>query len=111
MRDVVERLWTLYGRPKGHDWEAFLAMCGVPVKYRNLPEWSAPGVVVGKTIFLHRELPKAEMARTAFHEVAHILLHDGDVRWWMSRPQGHITVAKFERQAEEFAELFPDWRD
>lgn len=109
VRDIVDGLWESYGRPDGNDWEQFLAWCGAKVVVTDLPDASVPGFVHGSTIFLHRHLSIEEIARTAYHEVAHFLIHDGDVRWWRTRPQGHITVAKFERQAEEFARTFPDW--
>lgn len=107
--DVVRNLWSVYGRPASNEWREVAEAFGLTVRLRDLPAFARPGLVKGRTIYLQFDLPNREMALTAFHEIGHVALHDGDVRWWHSRPQGHITVSRMERQAEEFALLFPDW--
>lgn len=109
--DIIARLRAEYGRMRRSDWEAYLTRCGVSVQYRDFGDVPVTGVVRGNTIFLQHGLSKDETERVVFHEFGHFATHEGDIRWWRTRPQGHITAAKFERQAEEFAALFPDWCD
>ncbi len=54
-------------------------------------------------------IPRWRRAYLVWHELSHGLIHAGDQDWWITRPQGNITVAKFERQADVFAALYPIW--
>lgn len=65
--------------------------------------------VVDDCVYLDERLTGPFAAWCAWHEIGHVVLHVGGPMWWRSRPQGHITLAKYERQADEFARLFPVW--
>lgn len=108
---IVRRLREKHGRMQRSDWESYMRRAGVVVKYRDFGDVPVVGVVRGNTIFLHRGLSKEETVKTACHEFGHFSTHDGDIRWWETRPQGHITAAKMERQARIFSETIieDDW--
>ena len=103
------RFWQRrLGLVRAEDWEAFLARIGVPLVELPLPA-AVPAFTLNGVIFLDRDLSNCEKARWAWHEVGHLLLHVGSCDWWASRPQGNMTVKKWEWQAREFARSFPVW--
>lgn len=59
-----------------------------------------------RCVYLRTGMTRHRTARSAGHEGGHIVCHYGDMTFWETRPQGGLTVAKFERQATEFAALF-----
>lgn len=61
------------------------------------------------TIVYKAGISKHNRAFLVWHEIAHGMLHAGEQHWWLSRPQGTITVGKFEWQADVLAALFPVW--
>lgn len=60
-------------------------------------------------MFISSGIPAHRRAYLVWHEIGHGLMHVGDQRWWITRPQGNITVSKFEWQADAFAALYPIW--
>src|SRR5680860_562837 len=105
---VVERARTQYGVYWFDEWELFAQRLGIRVIRGNLPLGRAAALLDGK-LFIQAGLPFVIECLSAWHEIGHRFVQKGNNYWWSTRPQGHVTVAKFERQATEFAELFPDW--
>ncbi len=60
---------------------------------------------VGWVIFLSDGMSPRETAWLAWHEIAHVLLHPCNIL----SPVGRPLQGKCERQANEFAALFPHW--
>ena len=85
------------------DWEQYLLDHGY--QWCELPNMPVPAFRCGRFFFLDRDLCMVEKTWWAWHEIAHSVLHVGSSRWWQSRPQGDITVSKFEQQAAEFVLL------
>lgn len=106
--DLVSYWQRRLGMYQATDWEAFFARLGVPIVELSLPA-AVPAFTLNRVIFLDRDLSNQEKAEWAWHEAAHLLLHVGSCDWWASRPQGHITVSKWEWQARTFARSFPVW--
>lgn len=110
VEDVVSRLRADIGPYRRREWRQFLKAIGLRYTFDYLPEEYDAILFNGKVIF-RNGLSEEEIIDAAFHEGGHHMTVVGDVRWWRSRPQGYITVAKFERQANEFAALFPIWEE
>lgn len=109
VRDVVDRLRVELGTFYGHQWREFLDASGLRWFERDLPE-TVGAVIVEDTVILNRNRPAETVAECAFHEAGHYWLHAGNMEtFWRCCPQGDITVARWERQADEFALLFPVW--
>lgn len=106
--DAIARAHAMLGHPDATDWERFVDYLGLVVCREDLPR-SVPAMIVGDTIVIARWLRDTTAAESVWHEIGHWWLHDGEVEWWLSRPQGYLTVSRFERQARDFARLFPDW--
>lgn len=103
---AIARIRETFGYYSAAEWELFMAECGLDVWLDDLPA-STPAFIHDDCIYIQRGLTEQETARHAWHELGHFWLHAGSREWWRTRPQGHITLAKFERQAETFAALFP----
>lgn len=107
--DAVARTRRQVGVFFAHEWEAFCAQAGISVLYDLLPD-SLPGISFGDLLILDVRLSAEEREHVAWHELAHHELHVGDCRDWLQLMAcGDLCVQKFERQADEFAALFPDW--
>lgn len=108
MWHTARRLRCEFGTYKASEWQRFCADHGISwAEFRGpapVPAFTWQGV-----IFLARDLRIAEQCYWAWHEIAHLLLHSGEARWWKTRPQGDLTVSKFERQAADFVDFFPVW--
>jgi len=105
---VVTRARARYGIVRAASWPEFAQHLRLSVHTAPLPE-SFDAIIRGSTILIRRDLTAEGSAYAVWHEIGHVMLHAGDWRWWETRPQGHITVARFERQADEFARQFPVW--
>lgn len=81
---------------------------GLRIEYAAIP-FGIESFILGRLIVLNEGMTPFQEAAAVWHEIAHWMFHRSNVNWWASRPQGDITVAKFERQACEFASMFPDW--
>lgn len=108
IEDVVARLRAEIGPYRREEWRQFLAAIGLAYDFDYLPERCNAVLCDGEVIF-RNGISDDETIDAAYHEGGHHLTVVGDMRWWATRPQGHITVAKFERQANDFARLFPVW--
>lgn len=106
--DVVSRIRQLTGPVYAHDWEWFLDLMELDVWRCDLPA-EVPAFLHDDCIYIARGLDRASAAPWIWHEIGHAVLHAGGPGWWRTRPQGWITVARFERQADEFARRFPIW--
>lgn len=106
--DRAQRAREEFGAFHAHDWRSFLIVIDIDLIETDLPA-SLPAFVYNDTIVIRRGLHPLLAAWWAWHEVGHLMLHAGDRRFWRARPQGEITLAKFERQADEFAATFPIW--
>jgi len=105
---VVMRARAQYGIVRASSWPAFADHLRLTVYAAPLPE-SFDAIIHGDTILIRHGLTATQSAHAVWHEIGHVMLHAGDWRWWLTRPQGHITVAKYERQADLFAATFPIW--
>lgn len=103
---AIARIRETFGHYTAAEWERFLTDCGLDVWFDDLPD-STPAFIHDDCVYIQRGLSADATARRAWHEAGHFCLHAGTREWWRSRPQGHITLAKFERQADTFAALFP----
>ncbi len=110
VEDVVTRLRADIGPYRRREWRQFLAAIGLRYDFDYLPERCNAVLCDGEIIF-RNGISEDELIDAAFHEGGHHVTVAGDVRWWRSRPQGELTVARFERQANEFAALFPVWEE
>lgn len=108
IQDAVARYRVAYGICRADDWERFIEVLGIRCFEDDLPA-NIPAVIGDNIIIIQRGMTHDSKARRVWHELSHWFLHVGDRDWWMRRPQGHITVARFERQANEFAASFPIW--
>lgn len=106
--DMIERARVTYGRYRWHEWPAMYAMLDLAWVSVPLPP-ELRGFLWGSTVYLRAGMGRRQTARTAWHEAGHHLMHAGGCAFWLSRPQGVVTVARFDWQARQFAERFPDW--
>ena len=103
-RDLAGKLGTY----RANDWSRFLEDCGLLHIYADLPA-SLPAFFLGRAIVLRRDMDPERTAWWAWHEALHALLHVGNREEWRRLVCGDLILSKFERQADEFAEVFPDW--
>jgi hypothetical protein len=97
-----------YGIFDSADWERFLEVANLDhIIVRLTP--TLPAFVYDDTVVVNETLSRDEACWWVWHEIGHVLLHAGDRNFWSGRPQGDITVAKFEQQADTFAATFPEW--
>ncbi|HCG30763.1 MAG TPA: hypothetical protein DEU95_13865 [Chloroflexi bacterium] len=108
VHDVVVRWRQRTGVLHSAEWDAMLDALGMDVERCDLGD-SILAAVVNDCVYLDERLHGCLAAWCVWHEIGHVLLHAGGPLWWASRPQGWLTVARFERQADEFARLFPIW--
>lgn len=102
---VARRAYRRFGGYLADEWRAFGQPLGVRFELSDrLPEW-LPALRVERSIVLRRGMPAGETAWWAWHELAHVLLHPGN----LLAPVGWPLPAKQERQADEFAARFPLW--
>ena len=106
--DVVATWRRFLGVYDALDWPRFLADCGMRYVFASLPEW-APAVLAGRTIVIRSGEDRIFEAFWVWHEAGHHALHVGDGQFWGSRPCGLMILRKMERQATEFALMYPDW--
>lgn len=107
---VVDRLRAERGLYGVSEWERFLAEHGLYCSFEEMPV-EVPALVAGNAILVQDGLPDDVTALLVWHEAGHIVLHAGNREFWISRPLGRSTIRKMERQAWEFAYLFPDWSE
>lgn len=103
-RDAAERARHLYGPFAAHDWERFAVVAGIHWRIETLPEW-LPALRIERTIILRQQASFGDMSWWFWHEVGHIMLHPGNA---LSDTRCTLAV-KAERQADDFAELYPCW--
>jgi len=108
VEDIVCRWRAKFGVYGAFEWERFIDDCGLRWRVADLPA-SLPALIIGKTIFVRRGLDSLLTAYYVWHEIGHWACHFGSREFWLSRPQGYLTLSKMERQASEFALLFPVW--
>lgn len=106
--EVARRLRRSLGAYRGDEWEACAEELGIRCRRVDLPI-DQPAMLIDRTLFLHSRLPAPEAAWWAWHELAHHVMHPGNVQFWDALAWGHLVVSKQERQAWEFAVLFPLW--
>lgn len=104
---VVRRIRRKHGICVADDWEEFVTRRGMKVTRETLPIDGMRAFTVDNLIVLNTNQGFWDEAHAGLEEYGHRQMHAGDRDWWRSRPQGDITVAKFERQAREFASRFP----
>lgn len=104
----AQELRKTFGLFRSDEWLRFAHRLGMRVCLADLPD-GFPGFTNGDTIYVCRSLNWTSRASVVWHEIGHVVMHAGDADWWRSRPQGEITVSKMERQAWEFAFLYPVW--
>lgn len=108
--DIVWRIRQLTGPVYAHEWEWFIDLMELEMWRCDLPE-HAPAFLHNDCIYIGRGIDPFVSAPYIWHEIGHAILHAGGPLWWAKRPQGRLTVARFERQADDFARLFPVWDD
>lgn len=109
VEDIVRRVRADIGPYRRREWRQFLAAIGLRYDFDELPPRCNAILCDGEVIF-RNGLNESEISNAAFHEGGHHLTFTGDVRFWQSRlggMQGDLTVARFERHANEFAARFP----
>lgn len=107
-RDIADNLRREGRSYRWDEWPRFVAERGFHVIAVDLPEW-LPAYRLDTTIVVARRLPTRLRARWVWHEIGHCLMHPGNFQFWDGLPWGHHVLAKQERQANEFASLFPVW--
>lgn len=107
MQQFAVRIRRQFGTYSAEEWSLFLHDHGMWWAEEEIMPVRA--VVAGNLVLIRGGLTPFERAFVVWHEVGHAMLHPGDAEWWLTRPQGRITVAKIERQANDFAWLFPIW--
>lgn len=108
--DVVQRARLRHGVIVASDWRSFLSSIGIDYMMLDLPDWLS-AVLVDSTVVVRRGMSPEDVMKAVWHEVGHVMLHEGDESWWLNRPQGWLTVRKYDWQASEFAALFPIWEE
>lgn len=108
--DTIIRTRERYGRFGGDEYYLLASLLGLTIETRRLPV-KLPAIVCDSTIVLSDRLSSTAQAWYAWHEVGHFLMHEGDRRALRSHPEGRAMMGKYERQADEFADRFPDWTD
>lgn len=108
--DLASRWRDKIGQYHAFEWERCLADLGLTYRIVDLPA-SLPALIVNRTILVRRGMSSVATAFWVWHEVGHWVCHVGNREFWRTRPQGHLTLSKMERQATEFAIRFPDWDD
>lgn len=109
VEDIVRRVRADIGLYRRREWRQFLTAIGLRYDFDELPLRCNAIICDGEVIF-RNGLTEDEIIHAAYHEAGHHLTVAGDVRLWRSRlggMQGDLTVARFERRADLFAELFP----
>lgn len=108
VRDACNRLYAQIGRYHWDEWGDVATALGLTVAIVNhgpVP----PACLVGRTIIIRGGLDAQTTAFLAYHELGHHVLHAGDPAQWRQWFGGAHLMAKYERQASEFAEEFPVW--
>lgn len=108
VKDACDRLWGEIGRYHWDEWCEVASTLGLEVVIVNQGP-VPPACLIGRTIYVRGGLCDQMTARLVFHEVGHAVLHAGTPQDWRAMPGGTHVLHKFERQAEEFAALFPVW--
>jgi hypothetical protein len=110
VEDCIQRLRKSLGCFRYDQWPDCAEQLGLTVTFFDLPCHVQAYIIKGHLIVSTR-WHRIVQARAAWHEIGHYLLHAGSFHWWMTRPQGNLTVTKFEVQANLFAERFPIWSE
>lgn len=110
VRDAVVRYREEIGTFRGHEWRRCAERVGLEVVVIDLGPLT-PAAIVHGTLFISSKLPPRLRALWAYHEIGHHLLHVGNYRFWQSLPGGESLTKKYERQAWQFAFLFPRWQE
>lgn len=90
------------------EWDRFCEDHGLTVLFTDLPA-SLPAFFLGKAIVIQHGLSRQRTARLVWHEIGHWMCHAGSREFWRARPLGYLILSKMERQANEFAQQFPEW--
>lgn len=113
VHDAVNRLRCEVGTYRWDQWKECADTVGVRIITldADIAAWLGcdPAALVGRIVLVKDERDPVRIARNVWHEIGHRLLHAGGSDAWLCKPNGEILVRKFERQAREFADLFPIW--
>lgn len=113
--EAVIRLRGELGQYRRHEWRDLLHDCNLSWSFETLPEsFDAVLLMRFRHVMFRNGLSDDAIAKAAFHEVGHTLLHAGSRDFWKNALpglQGGISVDKWERQAEAFVEAFPVWEE
>ena len=91
------------------DWKQFARSLGLVVEHLPLPQ-GIPAVLAGQSLLLVSNMLSASLVTlAAWHEIGHLALHAGDMESWSALPGGSALLARFEREAWQFALVFPSW--
>ena len=105
---IVEGVMRSVYQSAGPFWADEWRACGrqLGVRFEVVPlRGDIVAFHVGTIIFLDVDLSPRDMAWWAWHELAHVLMHPGSIM----APIGDQLPEKQERQANEFAAIFPLW--
>lgn len=106
---VVERWHAQYGTVPALEWAPFLSRLGLRWEFAQLPQSLPAALANDELVVVRCGLPESTAALLIWHEVGHFALHAGGATFWSSRSGGSALIRRFERQAWEFALLFPVW--
>jgi hypothetical protein len=104
--DMVHRVRRRYGHYRRREWRQFVRACGLTYGFDYLPD-RCDAVIDGNEIVFRHDISEEDAANAAFHECWHWLADAGTAQWWLSRPQGRISMMKWDARANEFARVFP----
>lgn len=106
VRHAVARYRYELGTYLFEDWECCAQRIGLTVIITDMGPTLPAALIKGRLLIDHR-LPPHRRAELAWHEIAHHLLHAGNMSFWLSQPGGEHYVRKLERQCWEFVKHFP----
>lgn len=108
VEDACQRLYTEIGRYQWDQWELAARALGLSVIVATAGP-VPPACLIDRTIIIRGGLDPQTTAFLAWHECGHHVLHAGDPSQWRQWFGGAHIMAKYERQANEFAEEYPVW--
>lgn len=108
-RDRMVRLRERYGVYHQRHWRVFAGSIGLQV-YTVCHPISMAAVLLDGALLVRVGIPSQLTALYAWHELGHAVLHTGNREYWRTQfIGGNYLLRRFERQAWEFALLFPIW--
>lgn len=106
--DAIVRTREKYGTFRADQYPLFCTLVAVTIRWER-PDAGIAADLCDGVLRIDPNLPEREQAFAAWHELGHVVLHEGDRRDLEGTFDGEAAIRKYERQSDEFARAFPSW--